>query len=148
MPTFGPCDFRDSFACEKRANLFEFDVAGGFHRERMQSKLRGRAGEEADAEISQNFALHRILTDRGAIYVRPIGLVSNHETFGGHDLQHLEDSGVTRRPFLIESVINLPHSGRFFLPQDPEQLEFGFGGAGDCVASVRHDVSDVIRSVS
>ena len=132
---FGRCNFRDSFARgEACRNFFEFNVAGGFHRERVQSELRGGTGEEADAEISQNFALHRILTNRGAIYVRSIGLISNHETFGGHDLQHLEDGGVTRRPFLIEGVINLPHSGRFFLPQNPEQpLEFRLRwGGGLC----------------
>ena len=70
--------------------------------------------------------------------MRAIGFVADHEAFGGHDLEHLEDGGVAGGTFLIESVVNLANGGRLLLPEDLEELEFGFGGAGDDRA-VFHD---------
>ena len=67
-----------------------------------------------------------------------IGFVADDKALGGHDLEHLENGGVAGGAILIESVVNLAHRGRLLFPEDLEQLEFGFGGAGDGGA-VFHD---------
>ena len=125
-------------AFDDGADFGEFVVAGGFHGERVEGKLCGRSGEETLAEVLEDLALHGILAERGAINMSAIGFVANYEALGGHDLKHLENSGVAGRTLFIERVVDLANRGRLLLPQDLEQLEFGFGGAGDCRA-VFHD---------
>ena len=129
---------RAAFAFDEGADFSELVFTGGFHGERMEGELSGGSGEEAFAEIFQNLALHRVLAESGAVDVGAVGFVADDEAFGSHDLKHLEDGGVAGGPFLIESIVNLAHRGRLLLPEDPEEFEFGFGGAGDGRA-VFHD---------
>ena len=79
-----------------------------------------------------------ILAERGAIDVGAVGFIADHQALGSHDLEHLENSGVAGGAILIESIVNLAHSGRLLLPEDLEKFEFGFGGPGDDRA-VFHD---------
>ena len=67
-----------------------------------------------------------------------VGFVADDEALGSHDLKHLENGGVAGGAVLIESIVNLAHRGRLLLPEDLEEFEFGFGGAGDDGA-VFHD---------
>ena len=99
----------------------------------MKCELCGGSGEETLAEVLENFALHGILAERGAIDVGAVGFVADNEALGGHDLEHLEDGGVAGGAILIEGIVNLAHRGRLLLPEDLEEFEFGFGGAGDGV---------------
>lgn len=97
----------------------------------MQSELPGRTGEEAIAEIGEKTALHRVLRKSCAIDVGAVSFVAYDKALRGHDLKKLEDGGVAGRFFLVEGLVNIPHGGRLFLPQDLEEFQFGFSGAGD-----------------
>ena len=126
------------FAVDDGADFGELVVTGGFHGERVEGELGGRSGEETLAEILEDFALHGILAERGAINMSAIGFVADDESLGGHDLEHLEDGGVTGGAIFIEGVVNFADGGRLLLPEDLKQLKFGFGGARDGGA-VFHD---------
>jgi hypothetical protein len=129
-----------AIAFENGADFGEFIVAGGAHGKRVQGELRSGAGEEAVAEVFEESALHGILRERCAVHVRAVGFIAHDEALGGHDLEELEDGGVAGWPFFIESFVNVPHGGRFLLPEDLEEREFGFRGAGDG-RTVFHDVT-------
>ena len=126
------------FAFDEGAYFSEFVFAGGFHGESVESELRGGPGEETLAEVLEDFALHGILAERGAINMSAIGFVADDESLGGHDLEHLEDGGVTGGAIFIEGVVNFADGGRLLLPEDLKQLKFGFGRARDGGA-VFHD---------
>lgn len=112
----------------------------------MQGELRGGPGEETLAEIFENLALHQVLAQSGTIDVGTIGFVADNESFTSHDLEHFEDGGVAGGAVLIEGVVDLAHRGGLLLPEDLEEFELGFGGAGDDGA-LFHD-RDVIRRAS
>ena len=85
----------------------------------MQCKLRGGTGEEADAKILEDLALHCILAHHRAVHMGSIGLIADHQTLGGHDLQHFQDRGVSGGAFLVESFVDFPNCCRFLVPQNP-----------------------------
>ena len=126
------------FVFDEGADFSELVFAGGLHGKCVQGELRCGSSKEAFAEVLEDFALHRILAQCGAIDVGTIGFIAYNETLGGHDLKHLEDGGVTGGPVLVESVVNLAHRGWLLLPEDLKEFKFGFGGTGDGGA-VCHD---------
>jgi len=97
----------------------------------VESKLGSGSGEEAVAEVLEEAALHGVLGEGGAIDVGAVGFIADDESLIGHDLHELKDRGIARGLLLIKGVMNVPYGGRFLLPEDLEQFEFGFGGAGD-----------------
>src|SRR5580692_2683153 len=60
---------RVAFALDESTNFGEVGFAGRFHGESVQGELHGGSGEETVAEVLQDLALHRVLAERGPIYV-------------------------------------------------------------------------------
>lgn len=126
-----------AFAFDQVADFSEIIVAGGLHGKGMKGELRSGSGKESIAEIAQKAALHRVLREGSTVDVGAVRFVANDQALGGHDLEELEDRGVARHSLLIEGVVDLPHGGRLLLPEDLEEFELGFSGAGD--GAVFHD---------
>ena len=111
-------------------------------------ELRGGSGEETDAEVAKEAALHGVLGDGGAIKVGAAGFLAQNEALGVHDLEKLEDRGVAEGALAIQLIADFAHRRRFLVPQNAEEFEFRFGGSGYRTGRSRHDERDLIRSSS
>ena len=65
---------------------------------------------------------------RGAIDLRPDGVVTLDQPLVGHDLHRLEDGGVARGFRLVQDDLDVSHGERPFGPQHTKNRELGFGG--------------------
>jgi hypothetical protein len=131
---------------DEGAESFEVMVVDGLEGERVHGELCGGSGEEALRDIAKELVLRLVLRGSGVIDVRLAGFLALNETFVGHDLKKFKNGGVADGASATDLVMNLADGGGAALPENAEQLEFAFGGAGELERSL-HD-EDCIRRCS
>src|SRR3984885_13613055 len=93
---------------QQRTDFLEFFARRGrMPTERMQNQLRGRSVEQPLHHVREIALLRAMLGDGRFVYMCALRIVALDQTFGMHDLQHLQRGGVARAFICVQRFVHL-----------------------------------------
>src|ERR1700686_5064887 len=127
------------------ANFFRRGLAPG---QRMHHELTGRTFENPLQHVPGKLLLGLLGGKACFIDVRPLGFVSTHRAFCGHDLQEFQYRGVAEVSFLAERLVDFANRGGAAIPEHAENFELGGGGFVRRVLHGKRTYYEDVRSVT